>query len=330
MRAILAGLCLAILSAVINPAGAHSASRTQNPKPFSNIFVFGGPLEDVGNYASVFGDLPPLFFNNRFSNGPLAVEILAARLGLRVTPSLHRIGPAQGNNFSSVDAFASGNETKDLAGQLDAYFAAHGNRADPRALYYIIIGGNEVIEATLEPDDAISRQIIANAVLAKEAAIRRLVAAGAKTILNPNFINIGITPQIRLAGLSERGARMSRLHNRLFDRMLDRVEQELDFMLIRHDFHQFVNSSLNSAAILRLTNTTDSCLALLPSGQCDFEHFVFFNELFPTAKVHDLWGNALTFSIINRERDRCVRLCRLNSGGTNDCERQCRTGTQAN
>jgi phospholipase/lecithinase/hemolysin len=267
-------------------------------EPLTNLFVFGGPLEDIGNYASVFGDLPPPFYQNRFSNGPLAVDLLAARFGVTIEPSLHRIGPAQGNNFSSVDALASGDQPQDLAGQVTAYLEPRGNTADPGALYYIIIGGNEVIAATYEPDNAVAMQIIANAVQAKETAIRRLVAAGAKMILAPNFINIGVTPQIRLAGLSKRGRKISRLHNALFEQMLDRVERELDFHLIRYDFGRFVHDTLKTADVLRFTNTTDSCLALLPSGQCEFDQFTFFNDLFPTAKVHDLWGNALLSTIV--------------------------------
>jgi phospholipase/lecithinase/hemolysin len=290
MRRILTSLGFVLALAVV--AGSASA------EPFSQIWVFGGPLEDTGNFASVFGDLPAPFFHNRFSNGPLAVEILAAQLGLTLKPSLHRIGPAQGNNFSSADGLASGPDSKDLHGQIDAYFAMTGNKADPKALYYMIIGGNEVIAATFEPNDAKSVQIVKGAVDAKERAIHRLVAAGAKTMLVPNFIDISITPQIRAAGLARRGNKVSALHNRLMARMLDRVERQLDFHLIRDDFHVFANDVLDSADILRFTNTTDSCLAALATGTCDFDHFIFFNDLFPTHRVHDLWGWTLVSDVI--------------------------------
>ena len=266
--------------------------------PFSAIWIFGGPLEDVGNYASVFGNLPPPFYNNRFSNGPLAVETLAAQLGFTVTPSLHRIGPARGNDFGSADAFASGPETKDLHGQLDAYFAANGNSADPDALYYMIIGGNEVIQATYEPDDSKSFAILSDAVDAKERAIHRLVDAGAQTLFVDNFFDIGITPQLRTAGLSDRATKMTTIHNRLMEKMLDRAERQLSFRLIRFDVFQFTHDVLGGADALRFNNTTDACLVLLPTGQCDFDHFVFFNDLFPTARAHQLWGNALVGAIM--------------------------------
>jgi hypothetical protein len=105
--------------------------------------------------------------------------------------------------------------------------------------------------------------------------------------------------------------------------MLNRVERGLDFELIRFAFHQFANDVLKNADVLRFTNTTDSCLALLPAGQCDFEHFIFFNELFPTAKVHDLWGNALVLAVIQRECDRCLRRCKSRPSGKCICVRKC-------
>src|SRR5882762_4426521 len=92
-------------------------------QPYSAMWVFGGPLEDIGNYASVFGNLPPPFFQNRFSDGPLAVELLAGQLGFELKPSLHRVGPVKGNDFASADALANGPDPKDLQGQINAYFS---------------------------------------------------------------------------------------------------------------------------------------------------------------------------------------------------------------
>jgi phospholipase/lecithinase/hemolysin len=287
------GVAMAMLVALcVVLAMAGDAAATGNG-PFSQLVVFGGPLEDIGNLASVVGDLPPPFFHNRFCNGPLAVETLARHLGSPLTPSLHRVGPARGNDFSSVDGTASGPNPQDLHGQIDAYFAMTDGHADPRALYYIIIGGLEVIAAAETPDDDAARAIIRGAVDAKERAIERLHAKGARTFLVPNFVEIGFSPQLRQAGLSERGDQMSQFHNRLMDRMLDRVDRRPGIRIIKHDWAHWVKEISNGAARLRFTNTTDSCLAKLPTGECDFDHFLFFNELFPTARVHELWGAAL-------------------------------------
>jgi len=266
--------------------------------PFSQIIVFGGPLEDMGNFTSVNGDFPPPFFGNRFSDGPLAIEILAEQLGLPLKPSLHLVGPVQGNNFAAVDGLASGTRPQDLNGQIDAYLDSVDGQADPKALYYQIIGGNEVIAATFEPDDAKARELIREAIDAKEQALYRLAAAGARTFLVSNFIDVGITPQVRAAGLAERGSEMSGYHNRLMDRALDRVDHKLRVKLIRHDWASFVNNFVASAKRFGFTNRTESCLAVLAEGRCDFQKFLFFNELFPTSHVHEVWGWALVIEVM--------------------------------
>jgi cholinesterase len=279
---------------------AHNGpNRAATPVPaFSNLYVFGGPLEDNGNYASVHGDLPAPFYKNRFTNGLDAIDYLAAYLGFRLSPSLHRVGPVKGNNFASADALANGPESKDLQGQIAAFLDSKQGRADPDALYYVIIGGNDIINATYEPDNDKAKEIIHGAIEAKRVAIEKFVEAGAKTIFFDNFTNIGLTPQIRQAGLSERGDWISRYHNEQLRKMFNRVEDKYGskLHLIRFDFYQFTAHDLiASAAPLGFTNTTDACLS---SPSCDLNHFVFINDLFLTARVHKIWGNLLTTTLM--------------------------------
>ena len=47
---------------------------------FSAVFVYGDSLSDNGNVHSAIGLPPPPYYNGRFSNGPVAVEQLAAQL----------------------------------------------------------------------------------------------------------------------------------------------------------------------------------------------------------------------------------------------------------
>jgi len=294
--------CLLASPAIVQATDAmphmKGVARAVPAPAFSNMYVFGGPLEDNGNYASVYGDLPAPFYKNHFTNGPDAVEYLAESIGQTLKPSLHRVGPVQGNNFASADALANGNEPKDLQGQITAFLSSRGEAADPKALYYVIIGGNDIINATYEQDDVKSKAIVDGAIEAKRVAINRLVKAGVKNLFFDNFTNLGLTPKIRLAGLSERGEWVARYHNQQLDRMFNRVENQYGkkLNLIRFDFWQFsANDLIASSAALGFTNTTDSCLE---SANCDLDKFVFINDLFLTARVHKLWGQALTQTLM--------------------------------
>lgn len=291
--------------AVLILAGTEASAQ-----PLSDLVIFSGSLSDSGNFSSAFGDLPPPFFQNRTTNGPNSVDVFASYFGFSAEPSLHLIGKLGGNNFSVLGSRASGSDPIDLPAQLDAYFARHGGRADPESLYLVFIGGHEVRQAVFEPDDAIASKIINDTVKGNEVALRRLVKAGARKLYAPNFIDLAITPEARLKNVVERAHTMSLRYNRLFEEMLDRVECDLGIDIARFNFQGFIDNALVHANEIGFTNLTDSCLALLPEGRCDFNAFLFFNEVFPTARIHRLIGEALAHSYINRTEIKSGRICK--------------------
>ncbi len=67
---------LSALTAVI----LLSFTPTARADSFSAVFVYGDSLSDNGNLHSAVGLPPPPYYNGRFSNGPVAVEQLAAQL----------------------------------------------------------------------------------------------------------------------------------------------------------------------------------------------------------------------------------------------------------
>lgn len=286
------------------------AGTNASAEPLSDLVIFSGSLSDSGNFSSAFGDLPPPFYKNRTTNGPNSVDVFASYFGFAAEPSLHLIGKAGGNNYSVLGSRAAGADAIDLAAQLDAYFARHSEKADPGALYLVFIGGHEVRQAVFEPNDEVANKIITDTVAGNEAALRRLVAAGARKLYAPNFIDLAITPEARQKNVVERAHTMSLRYNRLFDEMLDRVECDLNVDIARFNFQRFIDNALVHAHELGFTNLTDSCLALLPVGRCDFDSFLFFNEVFPTARIHQLVGEALAHSYINRTEIKSGPLCK--------------------
>ncbi len=267
-------------------------------QPFSQLVIFSGSLTDTGNFASINGDFPPPFFENRTTNGPNIVDVLAERLGLSAEPSLHLTGPEQGTNYAALGALAGGDGELDLRAQVEAYLGPRGGKADPDAFFFVFNGGNDVIAATFEPDNRVAYDMVRAAVDGHEDVLRTLVGAGAETIMVGNFVNFGATPITRDAGLSERGTALSQRFNRLLERRLRFLQRDLDINFLTFDFWQFGQDILANAEKLGFSNQTDSCLALLETGECDFDQFIFFNETFPSAKLHELLGTQAYFDIM--------------------------------
>lgn len=285
---------------LIAVAGAPMAATA---KPFSQFVELSGALSDTGNYASDKDDpLPPIFYGHRTANGPVAGELLAAKLGLKAENSMHLVGPPVGTNFAVRDAFAGRNGPHDLPGQYNAYLKSRGGKADPDAFHFLFNGGNDVITAVLTPDDAAADKLLSDAVLGLETCIRTLVNAGAKTIFAPDFVDLSHVPFAAKKDAA-RARRISDSYNSQYNAMLDRIEGELTFELIRWSFDGFFKDLLKHGDEFGLTNVTDACLSM-PEGQCDPDRFLFLTDVFPTAKTHEILATAMAAAILSRDRAR--------------------------
>lgn len=269
------------------------------------IFVFGNSLSDTGNIASIQGPLPdpPYFEGRRITNGPVYAEVLADELGIALEPSLHLVGPATGTNYAVTGASANGTELIDLPFQVTLFLANMGGTAPRDALYLILIGGNDVRSARDEPDRFQAWRIVNRAVLAQIGAIRALAHAGAKKFLILTVPDIGGIPETRLlaattgdSALIDKATRLSRWHNALLAYRLARLEHRLELAVTEYDVFEQLNEILAYPEQYGFENTTEPCFSSATqtfNPSCDFETFVFFDEIHPSARVHALVGEDL-------------------------------------
>ena len=133
---------------------------------FTNLYVFGDSLSDVGNvYVATGGSQPASpYYDGRYSNGPVWVEYLAADLGLpRLQPSL--LG---GTDFAWAGAETgtglSVNSTPNVGTQVSAYLGQVSNQADPGGLYVVWAGANDIFDFGSSENVATSAQNVQTAV----------------------------------------------------------------------------------------------------------------------------------------------------------------------
>jgi phospholipase/lecithinase/hemolysin len=122
-------------------AGLLSFSSLAIASPYSTLYVFGDSSADTGRRLALEGKPLAPYYEGRHSNGPVAVDEVAANLGL----SSGMINYAVGGAFTG-----HGNtDTSPLVantGMLDQFqtFEQSNATADPNALYYISGGGNDI------------------------------------------------------------------------------------------------------------------------------------------------------------------------------------------
>ncbi len=200
---------------------------------YDRIYVFGDSLSDTGNLASIMGDFPqPPYYQNRVTNGLVAVEVLANRLGLPLQTSLHLIGPASGTNYAVAAAQAVRSEPIDLGTQVALFLANHGGVAPSNALYVMFLGGNDV-RSVRGMDDAVAQQVVNEAANTIAIQMQVLSASGAKNWLVVGSPDVGLIPETHLiaaaigqADLPQRVTALSIQFNTALKHQMQRLEEE--------------------------------------------------------------------------------------------------------
>lgn len=161
----------------------------------SKLVVFGDSLSDNGNAAALVGqfglDLPAEpYFDGRFSNGPVAVEVMANRLGL--TLENHAFGGALTGLNNRIDAGGLLNGTG-LQGQINSYLSNTQGTTDAAALYVVWGGGNDFLSS---PTPGTVTTAVNNLV----QNVSLLYQAGARDFFIPNLPDLATTASAIAAG----------------------------------------------------------------------------------------------------------------------------------
>jgi len=325
----------------------------------SALFVLGDSLSDVGNAAGAADYLlslvvdPPtvglcnvadifvaprrcddLFYGqSRVSDGAVAVERLAAQLGLaELEPSLHVV-PNRSRTatvYAVASAKARGTGEEDLSRQVDWLLLDHAPLpAD--AVYVIMIGGNDAIDA-MQEDSANaagaprpSAAIVTSAVSEIGKNVERLLDFGARRLVVANVPDLATLPAIRarakgrddeLATLAAASA-ISESFDRQLDATLDRIEAQGRWVVpTLPDIERFDLRAALAGAQLTLAarggNAVDACFdsetyrasaaERIFHPDCApptldaaprFGEFVFWDGIHPTGVAHAAIGDAM-------------------------------------
>jgi hypothetical protein len=82
--------------------------------------------------------------------------------------------------------------------------------------------------------------------------------------------------------------------------MLQSMERDLGVTVYRFDFFRFSRDILAAAPALGITDFSTPCVAVKAPAQCDPKHHAFLTELLPSARIHELLGDALAQSMIEQ------------------------------
>jgi outer membrane lipase/esterase len=295
-------------------SSALLAASAVNAAGYSAEYVFGDSLSDNGNLAEVSGGfMDPPSFDNSFTNGPVAVQLLAEGLGLSANAALWLTKPSvpAGTNYAVGGATSAadpkgGTPGINLPDQVDAYNAFVSDHADPNALYVIMIGGNDVRNAALQ---GTGDGAVADGVGTEAMEISTLADEGAKHFLIVNVPNVGLIPEFaeEAPTLAPEATQFSIDYDDELAAKLAGLKLGSGTTLTEFNLFDFNENILKNAATLGFKNTTDPCYAFqgLPTGTAsntgcstkNIDTFLYWNDIHPTAPVQALWAQGLRSAV---------------------------------
>ncbi len=185
MAALLCAAAMTMTVTVTAPATAQTAAP-----PYSSLTVFGDSLVDAGNIRKLGLGANPAdgYVAGRFTNGLDYTDLLS--MAMYGTPTLASL--SGGNNYAFGGARATTTTpVPDALEQVGAYrlALAGGKAVDPKGLYVLNFGGNDVFAAVtgaaagVTDPDAFLQTAAAN----YAAAVQQLDTLGARNILLTGF-----------------------------------------------------------------------------------------------------------------------------------------------
>ena len=260
----------------------------------SEIFVFGDSLSDTGNsFKATQGlILPAPYFKGRASNGPLALEILAARnpnLALNPLNNFAFIGARTGDGNSNDDDLGGAN-LPGLRDQIEVFRARIGTgKADEKGLYTIWAGPNDFLDflgGSTSEDPAV---LVAQGAANLTYAATTLNSLGAQKIVLPDMADLGQLPFSR--GFQAEATAISKAFNAAVALELG----NLKFDVTEVDLFATTQEISKNPAKFGFTNVTDPLLPLQFSSTppSNPEQFFFWDVFHPTTQGHAVLADTI-------------------------------------
>ena len=216
-----------------------SMSSIATAQEFSQTIFFGDSLTDTGRLAQIGKNslAAPLFSNAQqsFTTNPDTTwaGVLANAYGHTATAN-------DGKTLTGTNYAVGGARTKEdvarvapILGftlftipstqtQVDSYLKLTNHQADPKALYTVWTGANDLFEAAnaKSPEQALG--IITTAANHQATLVKQLGQAGANYILVPNIPDVGVTPSyVNDPAKSATATTAAKLYNQTLYKSLD-------------------------------------------------------------------------------------------------------------
>lgn len=291
---------------------------------FTSLVVLGDSLSDSGNGALITGGVAPGTPTGRASNGLVAVEYLAATLGI----TDFRPSGLGGTNYA---VFGATTGTKNFSYEMNtptgsSSFPALANTGlqsqltqfsqsgpfDPAKTLFTVWGGaNDIFLANALGGDL--NLAANNAVANLMGVVGGLLGLGAQNILVVGLPDLSLSPlAIDLGPATQAGfAALTAGFNGGLSGLLSQTEQASGANLMFFDPGVVTRAIVDDPQAFGLTNITEQCILSPQALQSNCEGYAFLDDVHPTTVVHSLFAAGMAAVVPEPTGTWIITLCAL-------------------
>lgn len=287
---------------LLTTIGACLFSGIVAATPLHNIVIFGDSLSDNGNLYEVMNhQLPqsPPYYEGRFSNGPVWIELLAASYfpeNSKAHLANYAYGGAGVTDTENDEAYFT------LRKEINSYLLTHDDKASEDTLYIVWIGANNYLGMPSEAEKTL--QTVNSGI---NKGLKRLVAKGAKHILIINLPDLGRTPAAMEFDSIDTMRYFSTEHNNALAKTAEELKvsnPEVEWLFF--DMNKGFDEVVANPEEYGFTNITGTCsnaeinaktqksflkmvASVKPKAKNDAcDGFLFFDLVHPSAAAHKI------------------------------------------
>nr|WP_320012281.1 SGNH/GDSL hydrolase family protein [uncultured Desulfobulbus sp.] len=295
-------------SILVTGCAENTATKPQltDSHPITQIFAFGDSYSDNGASFRLAQKLVQqkvqdatilpgdLYWKNRWTNGPTAVEILAKYLQVQLTD--YAVGGAKsgkGNYYHWMDP----HEDTGVFGQIETFRAElKDSPADPDALYFIFISANDYFEHVDYSLPGTTSERADTAIANICIAVAKLARLGAQHFMIVNSTDLAKLPAVRAPGQTELAEKFQSRFNTEMPAEARSLQTHLDINIILFDHLALSNKIWSDPQKYGFSNLTTPCQPVYPEVKpvCTSpDRYYFWDEWHPTRRVHQIAGEAM-------------------------------------
>jgi cholinesterase len=254
----------------------------------SQVIVYSDSLADNGNIYKLFGVPGPPYWHGRWSNGPVAIEDMAAVLGM---PLLDHAYAAATTGLGNLIDGGTPEQLGSLGlpGITTAYNTTIGSIPHdkiPHSLFVVYGGFNDFISDGLTT--ATADHAVANLI----AIVADLQKRGARWILVPALLDMGMTPYY-----TSQGAQRAALATSLSKYLNQKLLASLPKGVLYFDTLGLFQEMQAHPRAFGLTDVVDQCYDPFSNTACaNPNQYLFWDFVHPTEHVQVILAAGFAFA----------------------------------